>query len=443
MRLTPPAKSTAPPAGSALQRRARPLALGTLVRMAVSLVGAAGITSALGFVFWWVAARELPVDVVGVASASVSAMLLLGNLAAMGLGTILMHEIPRHSSGRGGVVLAALAVTGGVGVAMGAAFALVTPLLIPDLSVLGDSPPGLGIFALGVAATSVGIVLDQALIGMLRPRLQFWRNAIFAGAKLAALAALVLWFEDTRGLLIVLAWLLGAWISLGLVAVAGGALRSPLHLKSGWSLLRSLRGSALQHHALNVARFASYWVMPVVVAALISPGAAAAFYVALLVATLVYVISGSLSLGLFAVGAHDPGGLPKQLRVSLALSFAAIAVSMVGAVVFHAPVLDLFGPSYRLQASTPLLVLVAAAVFVAVKDHWIAVRRVRAEVGDAAVLVGVFAVIEIVVAGVAGSMGGLTALTVGWTAVLSLEAAIMSPTVLHAAMHGVTRGSTR
>jgi O-antigen/teichoic acid export membrane protein len=406
--------------------------------MATSLVGAAGVTSALGFAFWWVAARRLPVDDVGVASAAISAMLLLGNLAAMGLGTVLMREMPRVASARGSMVVAALSVAGTVGLAAGTSFALLAPHLSRELGFIAESPAALVIFALGVAGTSVALVLDQALIGLLRPRIQFWRNAVFAVAKLALLVLLIAWFGDVGGLVVVLAWLVGAAVSIGLVAAIGGAWKPQHWSNSGWSLLHSLRGSALKHHALNVSRFAPYWLMPVVVAVLVSPSAAAAFYVALLVATLVYVISGSLALSMFAVGSHDPDAVPRQLRASITLSSAAVLASIAGAVLLHGPVLDLFGPTYRELASVPLLVLVTAAAFVMIKDHWIAVMRMRSRVGLAAGIVAALASIEILVASVAGAWGGLSALTLGWTVILATEAVLMGPTVVRAVARGVT-----
>src|SRR5881227_2001050 len=61
-----------------------------------SLVGTTAVTSVLGFVYWWLAAREFPPEVIGIASASISAMMLLGNFCMLGLGTLLITELPRQ-----------------------------------------------------------------------------------------------------------------------------------------------------------------------------------------------------------------------------------------------------------------------------------------------------------------------------------------------------------
>src|SRR5947207_15483674 len=64
-----------------------------------SLVGTTAVTSLLGFVYWWLAARALPPAIVGLASAAISAMTLFGTFALLGLGTLLPGGL-RHQRGR-------------------------------------------------------------------------------------------------------------------------------------------------------------------------------------------------------------------------------------------------------------------------------------------------------------------------------------------------------
>src|SRR5207248_3068539 len=61
-----------------------------------ALVGTTMVTSILGSAYWWVAARRFLPEAVGVASASVSAMVLLGGFCVLGFGTLLITELPRQ-----------------------------------------------------------------------------------------------------------------------------------------------------------------------------------------------------------------------------------------------------------------------------------------------------------------------------------------------------------
>src|SRR5438270_7077568 len=80
-----------------------------------SLIGTSVVTSALGFTYWWLAARQFPPRVVGLASASISAMTLLGTFGILGLGTLLIGELPRQKGKEASLISTALIVVGGVG----------------------------------------------------------------------------------------------------------------------------------------------------------------------------------------------------------------------------------------------------------------------------------------------------------------------------------------
>ena len=90
-----------------------------------SLVATSAVTSVLGFTYWWLAARQFPPQVVGLASATISAMTLLGTFAMLGLGTLLIGELPRQKGKAASLISTVLIVAGGVGGVLGIIFAVV------------------------------------------------------------------------------------------------------------------------------------------------------------------------------------------------------------------------------------------------------------------------------------------------------------------------------
>src|ERR1700733_10089172 len=76
-----------------------------LLRNAGSLAATTGLTSVLGFGFWFVAARHYTPAEIGYASSSTNAIALLGTVGIFGLGTMLIGELPRRRE-RGGLVAA-------------------------------------------------------------------------------------------------------------------------------------------------------------------------------------------------------------------------------------------------------------------------------------------------------------------------------------------------
>lgn len=190
----------------------------TVLLNAGSMVGTTAVTSLLGFGYWWVAARLFTPDALGLATAMISVMSLLGTISMLGLGTLLTGELTRRPGQEWALINAALIAVGGAGVVAGVIFAFLAPFISPNLDNIGSDFIDITLFALGVGFTALTMVLDQALIGILRGGLQLGRNTVFGIAKLGALIASFYFFKST-GMIIYVTWLLGNVISLSVLFV--------------------------------------------------------------------------------------------------------------------------------------------------------------------------------------------------------------------------------
>lgn len=411
-----------------------------LVGNAASLVGTTAVTAGLGLIYWVLAARHFPLDSVGMASASISAMLLLGSVPVLGLQTLLIGELPRRRGHEASLVTTALIAAGGVGAIVGLTFAVVASHVSPALRTLGESAGSAGIFALGVSLTAITLVVDQALIGLLRGDVQLGRNILFAIAKLLAMLMVSIWLSNRLGLTIYATWVVGNLVSLaGLLGLAALKGHVTWASRPKRDMLRGLGRSAVEHQVLNLAVQAPALVLPVVVSIVLSATTNAYFYTAWMTAGLVFVGPESLCIALFAVGARMSTGLDSTLRLTLGL---ALLIGLVGsAVIFMGArqLLGLFGPTYASEATWVLRFLVIGVFPLIVKQHYVAISRIRGRLGDAVLLMVVGALLEICLAGIGAKIDGLTGLSVGWVAGLSLEAVLAAPIVARMAVPGVAR----
>ncbi|HEV8222231.1 MAG TPA: hypothetical protein VGQ05_18315, partial [Streptosporangiaceae bacterium] len=153
-----------------------------LLSNASSLAATTGVASVLGFGFWALAAHLFSQQAVGYGSAAVSAMTLLGTVGMLGLGTVLIGELPRRRA-RAGLVSAALITCGTGSLLLGIGFAVAAPQFSTRFADVSGTLGHLALFAAGVALTGVTLVFDQAAIGLLRGGLQLSRNSVFAAVK--------------------------------------------------------------------------------------------------------------------------------------------------------------------------------------------------------------------------------------------------------------------
>jgi O-antigen/teichoic acid export membrane protein len=405
-----------------------------VVANASSWVATTVVTSALGFVYWWLAARQFPPATVGFAAATVSAMLLLGSVGVMGLGTLLIGELPRQPGRERSLIATALMAAGLASGALGVGFAVIAPHISTELAPLAASVASVTLFGLGVSLTAVTLVVDQAFLGLLRGEVQLGRNALFAVAKLLALALAGLWLGDGSGMVIYATWVVGSLVSLlglaGLVAVKGGATSG---YRVEWSMLRRLSGAALIHHALNLAMQAPHLALPALVATLLSTTTSAYFYVASMVAGLLFVGPVALTTALYAAGARAPAAFASRLRFSLSL---ATAGGLAGAGVLWlggSHLLGLFGPAYAAEATDTLRILVLAIFPFIIRDHYVAVCRVRGQIAPAVWHTAAGGALAIALAAIGAGIAGLPGLAAGYVIAAYVQAIGMAPVVYRAA----------
>lgn len=400
-----------------------------------SLIGSAAVTSGLGFLYWWFAARQNSPKVIGLASAAISSMILLGTFSMLGLGTLLIGELPRQRGNAAPLISAALMLVSVVGGGVGIFYALLASYLFPDFQVFGANLGNTILFALGVSLTALTLVLDQALIGLLRGEMQLWRNALFAVIKLAALLAADIWLTDVTGLTIYATLVIGNLCSLGALAVFVVVKHTgPIKVyQPQWRLLRQLGPEALKHHTLNLLIQVPSLLLPVLVTIMLSAEVNAWFYVAWNLSSIANTVSVALASTLYAVSAARPEVLASKLR--LTLSLACVGCVLISSVLIVAPqqTLELFGHSYSQQAAWSLRVLALESLPFIIKNHFIALSRIRKQIGRTILIISATGCLELGSSIVGMYLGGLNGLSLGWFSAMCVEAVCMLSTVYAAA----------
>jgi O-antigen/teichoic acid export membrane protein len=256
-----------------------------------------------------------------------------------------------------------------------------------------------------------------------------------------AIASATAW---RSGLAIYGSWAAGVLISIVFLALTfflrGGTARG---WRPNWSLLRSLRKLALWHHGVNLGLQAPVFALPVIVTALISRKSGAYFYVAWMIAGLVFIVPLSLSTVLFAMSAADPSSLRGRMRQTMGHSVATGVAAICFLLLAGPGVLRLFGHAYESEASTTLRILILAVFPLIVRNHYVAVARVFGLLRRAAQLVAATAVLELTAAVAGGVSGGFLGLTLAWVAAVYLEGIVMTPLVYSVSIGQMPSGTLR
>ena len=407
----------------------------SLLSNAGSLFGTTLLTAGFGAIYWGLAAHIFPAPAVGLAAAAISAMLLMGRVATIGLGTVLMGELSQHKGSERGLIYSATSISAVVGAVLGAVFIAAASRIAPELGAL-SVPAGVLLFAIGVASTASGFVLDQAFIGLLRGGLQLARNTIASITKLIVLIV-VGWvgfaFLRPDGGVLFMTWVAGGVVSMALIlAVPHRSERGPA--QPLWHVPEGLARLALRHHLLNLSILAPGLLLPLLVTAVMSAEANAYFYIAYTIASLGWAVPAALATALYALGARDIEALAVRMRLAFWLCIGAGIALNLFMLVAAEPLLSIFGAPYADRAGT-LLRLLSLGIFpLTINSMYVPIARLERRFLQGAILIGATMLVgfSFVVAG--ARVGGLDGIGVGWLVGVSIGTLPLLPAVIRVAV---------
>ncbi len=385
-----------------------------------------GCNAALGFVYWWVAARAFSAEAVGTSAALISLMGLLGPLGEVGLGTLFIGGALGRRGREHGLITAALLITAVASGILGLAYVALTTLWSfshrnAKIISIDDA-----LFVAGCAATGIAQIADYTLVGLLQGGLQLLRNAAFSVIKLLFLVAGAMGlfaYGDTSTIL--LAWVAGLGLSVLLVCALARRQKLIAFCRPDFRMLLPMVTNVVDHHALNIAALAPTMVFPFLVALIFSPAVNAAFFPAWSIVNTAVLFPAALTTVLYRVGSEDPDAGGGRLGFSLILS-TLFSLAM-GLMLFlcSQTILGLFNPAYPEIAGPSLRLLGFGVVGLSIRCHYIALMRLRGQMRRASVRFALWSGLEIGLACLGGSLAGLEGFTIGWLLAISAQAASM------------------
>ncbi len=167
-----------------------------LYRNGYALILSSTMTSALGLLYWVLAARFYTTDVVGVNSAILSAMMFLSLVAQMSMGGMLIRFVPAVGGAAGRLIGLAYIASVAAAVAVSALFLLGINIWAPSLNFLIQDPVLLVGFVVGTAMWGIFALQDSALTAL---RQAVWvpvENTIFGVLKILLLIGAASWLTQ-------------------------------------------------------------------------------------------------------------------------------------------------------------------------------------------------------------------------------------------------------
>ncbi|TWF76143.1 O-antigen/teichoic acid export membrane protein [Pseudonocardia hierapolitana] len=332
-------------------------------RDGLALVLSSGLTSVIGLLYWVVAARLFPPEILGVNNTLISTMTLIAVGAQLNLGNALLRFVPVAERSARRMVFTCYAVGIAVAGVAGGIFALGAGWWAPVLQHAVGGGPLVAFFVLSTPVWTVFVIQDYVLTAVKRATLVPLENLVFSLLKIALLGAGALIAFD---LAIAVSWMVAT--ALIVLAVTGYLLRVlPAPAAGEPPVASPVRPRA-------VARFVSAdWTgglftnavefgLPLLVLVTLGAEQAATFGVTWAIAYGLYLVSHGMGQSLVAHVAADPAALDAARRSTVTRSLALILPAALVIVPGAGLILSIFGAHYAATGTTLLALASLSAV---------------------------------------------------------------------------------
>ncbi|WP_208719782.1 lipopolysaccharide biosynthesis protein, partial [Amycolatopsis circi] len=360
-----------------------------------ALVLSSALTSAIGLLFWVVAARGYDQAVLGRNSALIAAIMFLAGVAQLNLLNVLIRFVPVAGTRAVRLVALAYLVGGGLAGLAGLVFALGVRWWAPELGGLVNGPAQIAGIAAACAVWAIFVMQDGVLTAVGRARVVPVENLVFSVLKLGLLAGLAAALPAGG---ITVSWM-AATAAAVLATTAYLFLRAlPAHQRAGLPSerisVRALAGYLGGDFAGATCWLACTQLLPVLVLGALGARPTAVFSIAWTIAYALYLVPAAMGQSLVAHAAGDPvqaaaarRGIERRSLLLLGPAVALVAGAGPWA-------LRLLGPGYADAGRWALVLMALSALPNVIVAAAVSEARARRRVG---VVAGLLATLSILV----------------------------------------------
>jgi O-antigen/teichoic acid export membrane protein len=325
-----------------------------MVRDGLSLTAGAGVTSLVGVLAWVVAARLLPRDQVGQASAFVSGMLLVAGLGDLGLSMAVMRWVPRAGKYRSKLIKRCYCV-----VLAGATLAAAVVLLLPTGDEIKETLPEYGalIFSVACVTWAVFQFQDAVLVSVGKARWVPFENS---GIGLARVGILLVAAPLLGAAGILLSWIGPSMIGVLVISVMiHRALRreDESTLRQDFATLPDRREVVrLLAPAYPAKVFGGFLtdLVPLLVIGAFGPAYGAVFFLVWMAGNTVDYAALSFAQSVIVRISHEPHRTNELFLIGCRKVALVFVPPLLIGIVFAHPLLSIFGAGYAHDGTTLL-----------------------------------------------------------------------------------------
>ncbi|MFC2067683.1 lipopolysaccharide biosynthesis protein [Chloroflexota bacterium] len=397
----------------ALRNRLSKVLTNPLYTNAIYLIANTMLTSLIGFFFWMIVARFYNQVEVGFSSAIISVLNLLANLSLIGLNISIIRFLP-HSEKPQDFINTCFTFGGFFSLIVTVIFLSGLNLWSPTLSFITHNAIFTSVFLALALVSTLSLLVDSVFLAKRRAEFAFFKNIIVSLLKLPLPIIFLIYFK-TFG--IISSWGIPLGIALA-ISLFFFLPKIQKHYKPvlvlDFTLLRNMWRYSSNNYMATLLHIAPTLLLPVIVINLLGPEQNAFFYIAWMIASLLFSIPAAASRSLFIESSHFENKIRINMVKSLKFTFL-ILIPMVALILFMGQwLLNFFGDSYPTNALLLLQILAVSSLPIGINNIYTSILRVTNRIKELLIIWGLMSVAILITSYTTIAANGIIAIGYAW-----------------------------
>ncbi|HLC78682.1 MAG TPA: archaeosortase/exosortase family protein [Candidatus Nanoarchaeia archaeon] len=348
----------------------------SLYRNSVYLMVSTLIMSLLGFIFWMIGARLFTTEQVGLATTLISVTGLISSFSLLGLNTGLVRYLP-NSKDKDKKINTSFALVAILAIIISSFFLLSTNTLSPKLMFVHDNILLAFAFIFFMIFASFNSLIESIFIAYRSTKFILIKNTIFSSLKIL--------------LLFIFAWLgsYGIFTSHMISLIVGfitvfTILIIKFHYKPQFafydSIIRKIGKYSFGNYVAGFIGGLPALLLPLLILNKLGAESSAYYFIAMMIATLLFSISSATSNSLFAEGSYNEKQLQSQVKKALKIIASFLIPGIIITILLGKYILLLFGHDYSSEGFVFLKILAISGVFISLNSIFSTLLRVKKKI---------------------------------------------------------------
>jgi exosortase/archaeosortase family protein len=359
-----------------IKRKYNQIMSDSLYRNSVYLMMSTLIMSILGFVFWMIGARLFTIEQVGLATTIISAMSLITSFSLLGLNTGLIRYLPTAEN-KDKKINTSFALVAIITIMISSLFLIYIRTFSPKLVFVHDNIILAFVFIFFMVFSSFSSLIDSVFIAYRSTKFILLKNTIFSSLKILLLFAFV-WLGAYG---IFTSWMISMIMGFLVVFII---LIIKFNYKPKFafydSIIKKIGKYSFGNYVAGFFGNLSTLILPLLILNKLGAENSAYYYIAMMIASLLFIIPSATSNSLFAEGSYNEKEIKIQIKKSIKIIALLLIPGILITIFLGKYILLLFGHEYSSEGFRFLQLLALSGIFMGINSIFGTLLRVKKKI---------------------------------------------------------------